>query len=926
MKKNRSLLPLLVAVLGSGLCQACGEFCPNNRRESCGAPTSCGPTPDNGVETRDCYAAATVTVGETCIPTRQTRTCHDGAFSPDWPTCPSLTCSVRAAPIIECFGPGAAGCTHGTLETTLGTYQSSPYGQGPVFAAEADAMATVRPDGGSVALGAGTIYFWARSSSPLAPGETHELAHFVVFDASDVVDTNNRANILFRDGVLEATVANDVVQSSPLGADATWNHDAVLVGQWHQYALAWDAQAVRLYLDGGLVVHGSRTTGGMTASFARLYVGGRFTGDYLANSQMAGLAVWPVRLTHSEILWRYLRDVRTPTIPVSVAVSGADRSKGTRLNLTSGDTVPELNFHFIPQVSIEAGGRLVVAFPWFFGGLLVNDPPGAPTAVLPESAAGTVRCYRQPRLPQTDRCEIDVTAGSIAPGDEAVLRLTNVAIATNVSLTRADGTNLNPQFVIDRGGVNLESGALLPATTRPQMAVEAAISAPRASVLVGGSSTVEVGEPFTLRVWPEKADRAPEFGATLNLAFTGPPELSGLPATLAITTDEYGSAQISGLKFTALPAENPVLLTGSADGLALDASPIEVVETSGPRLFWGDIHGHSDISDGTVAPAEWLPFARSRAFDFAAMTDHQCFGMPWGGPLENNMVDPATWQLTRDLARQHYEPGAFVTFSAIEICADSGIDHAGEGDWNVYFSRDDIPLIAADSILGPGGFLARVGTVDPLAVMIPHYGGRTANLLAMTDAENANVPAVEIISNHTSAPDGASAWATQFLSSRPNLRLGFVGSADDHSGHPGRSMWWSRQGLVAVWADALTREGLLAAIRLRHTYAYSHGDRPILRATANHGAMMGDNVLLTTAENPTLSLSGTSSRAVTSAELYKNGALAWQTTPVSTGTSLRQFATSYTDPAMTAPSSYYWHVLFDNGTEAAWTSPIWFGR
>jgi hypothetical protein len=509
-----------------------------------------------------------------------------------------------------------------------------------------------------------------------------------------------------------------------------------------------------------------------------------------------------------------------------------------------------------------------------------------------------------------------------------VLRLTDVAVASNVSLTHANGSNLIPQFAIDRGGTTLESGALLLTSPGPQLAVVAAESAARSVVLVRGPSTVEVGKPFTLRVWPEKADRAPEFGAVLNVTFSAPPELSGLPATIAVTTSEDGSAEIAGLKFTAVPAENPVILSGSADGLALDTSPIEVTDagSSGRQLYWGDIHNHTSLSDGTVAPDEVYPFARSHALEFAALADHQCFGVPYASPLEQALVDSAAWQLIRGLARKHYEPGAFVTIPALEICADARFDPASEGDWNVYFNRDDVPLIAADLVLGAGGYLEQVSSLDPSAIMIPHYGGRTANLLAMSDAENLNVPVVEIISNHTSAPDGAAGWATQFLSSRPNLRLGFIGSSDDHSGHAGRSMWWTGQGLMAVWADALTREGLLAAIRLRHTYAYSHSERPILRATANHGAMMGDNVILAADEAPTLSLSGSSSRPVTSVELYKNGALAWQTAPVSTGTPPARFSTTYTDPAMTAPASYYWRVLFDNGVEAAFTSPIWFSR
>jgi hypothetical protein len=212
---------------------------------------------------------------------------------------------------------------------------------------------------------------------------------------------------------------------------------------------------------------------------------------------------------------------------------------------------------------------------------------------------------------------------------------------------------------------------------------------------------------------------------------------------------------------------------------------------------------------------------------------------------------------------------------------------------------------------------------DPQAIMIPHYGGRAADFSKLTVQENAAVPVVEIISNHTVAPDGAYGWAASQLNARPELRLGFVGSSDDHSGHPGRSMWWNRQGLLAAWADSLTREGVLAAIRARHTYAYSHGDRPIVRVTANHGAMMGDAVTLLAGEAPTLTIACSSACPATSVELYKSGALTWQ---APAPTDPHDFSVTYSDPAMTSSSSYHFRVLFDGGAEAAWTSPVWFER
>jgi hypothetical protein len=828
--------------------------------------------------------------------------------------------------LIECFGQKTIGCTRGVLESTIGQYQQSPYGQGPRFQSGLQSLVTLRPESGPVSMSSGTFYFWARHFSPFAAGETHVLVQVASADSSGTVDTANRALILFRDGKLEGTVGDDTLQTTVLSTMESSRHDAMQPGEWHQYALVWDEHAQRLYIDGALAGHLNRVTSGMSATFARVYVGARLSDEYLADSQIAGLAVWDRRLTHSEIAWRYLRELLAPTLPVTASVSGADRIEGDFLTITAGTTLPELNFHFVPRVEIEAGGRLMVAFPWYFGGALSSDPPGTPTAVLPANAEGTAKCYRQPRLPQTDRCEIDITAGSIAAGEEVTLRLSDVAVSGSIATTRADSSNFIPQFFVDRGGTTSEAGALIQVSERPRMAVAASTSSARAAVFARLPSSVTVGQHFSLRLWSEKADGAPEFGATFTVAFTGPAELSGLPASVVINTGSDGGAKIDDLWFTAIPAQNPVLIQGKADAQALNVNPVEVLGDSALHLYWGDIHGHTASSDGTVAPAEFYPFAQSRGLDFAAMTDHDCLGEYYAPPLEINAIDPATWQLARNLASQHYKPGTFVTFSALEICAGYSIDPAGEGDWNVYFSRDDIPIIATDSILAPGGFLERLAKLDPQAIMVPHFGGRSAKILAMTSAQNAQVPVVEIISNHTRAPDGASAWATEFLTAKPELRLGFIGSADDHGGHPGRSMWWTRQGYVAAWATQLTREGVLDAIRRRHTYAYSHEDRPILHATANNNAMMGDSVVLGPGENPSLSLSGSSWRTATSIELYKNGTLWKSTTPAISALALSSFSVNFADDEMTGTSSYYWRIIFDDGATAAWTSPIWFGR
>jgi hypothetical protein len=249
---------------------------------------------------------------------------------------------------------------------------------------------------------------------------------------------------------------------------------------------------------------------------------------------------------------------------------------------------------------------------------------------------------------------------------------------------------------------------------------------------------------------------------------------------------------------------------------------------------------------------------------------------------------------------------------------------AVEGDWNVYFSTDSAPLLGVGSVFAPEGLLATVAAIDPAAVVIPHFGGRRADLLALTKENQAQVPVVEVISNHTGPPDGAMGWASQTINT--DVRLGFIGSSDDHSGHPGRSMWGTRYGYIAAWAASLDRPAILDAIRRRHTYACSHADRPIVKVSANRGAMMGDSVVLSADEDPAMTVSVLSRAQVTAVSVVRDGATVWQSTPgSSTKSAPYAISASYGEPLPASPTSYHWKIAFDNSA-VVWTSPIWFAR
>lgn len=56
-------------------------------------PRSCGSSPHGTVQMRDCYPEVDPANG-VCTPVTQSRTCNDGTWSPDWPTCDWFACGT----------------------------------------------------------------------------------------------------------------------------------------------------------------------------------------------------------------------------------------------------------------------------------------------------------------------------------------------------------------------------------------------------------------------------------------------------------------------------------------------------------------------------------------------------------------------------------------------------------------------------------------------------------------------------------------------------------------------------------------------------------------------------------------------------------------------------------------------------------------
>jgi len=61
-------------------------------------------------------------------------------------------------------------------------------------------------------------------------------------------------------------------------------------------------------------------------------------------------------------------------------------------------------------------------------------------------------------------------------------------------------------------------------------------------------------------------------------------------------------------------------------GFAAESNPLVVLPQT-PRVLWGDLHGHSNLSDGSGSAEDYFRYARDIAgLDLAVLTDHDHVG------------------------------------------------------------------------------------------------------------------------------------------------------------------------------------------------------------------------------------------------------------------------------------------------------------
>jgi len=373
-------------------------------------------------------------------------------------------------------------------------------------------------------------------------------------------------------------------------------------------------------------------------------------------------------------------------------------------------------------------------------------------------------------------------------------------------------------------------------TVLPESPVLDVQPGPAAGLVLTLPSTLRPGETgrLTLAAVDARGNAGVELEGQVELEVF-PSDGLELPGSMGLAAVDQGSLQ---LPFRA-PREGLFLVQARGPkGLLGESNPLLVSEQA-PRVLWGDLHGHSNLSDGTGTPADYYRYAREVAgLDFAALTDHDHWGMLF---LDQN---EAIWQQVLDVNRQQHEPGRFVTLLGFEWTSwihghRTVLYFEDEGE--VYSSLDpryESPLGLWEALRGRRAL-----------TMAHHTGGGPipTNWEIPPDAELE--PLVEVSSVHgvSEALDASGVvyspvpghFARDAL--LRGYQLGLLGSGDSHDGHPGLAQLAGPQGgLVAVVGAELSRASLLDALRARRVYA-TNGARILLFCTLD-GSPVGSRL------------------------------------------------------------------------------------
>ncbi|MFB6073463.1 MAG: DUF3604 domain-containing protein [Haloarculaceae archaeon] len=441
----------------------------------------------------------------------------------------------------------------------------------------------------------------------------------------------------------------------------------------------------------------------------------------------------------------------------------------------------------------------------------------------------------------------------------------------------------------------------------------------RAHAILPSDAVAGESVGMTVQAWDEY-ERLHDHAGTFALGATDADATH--PESVTFTPADEGLVRVEGVTFET-PGVQYVTLTDER-GRRFVSNPVRVHESApDERLYWGDIHLHSILSDGVGRPRKGYRFGRDvMDLDVVAYTDHDTMGFFIPPAWQQRRMRDRYVDDLRDAAEEFNDPGEYVTLFAYEWTKQPNEG----GHINVYFEDADAPLFTSRD--------PDTDTYEKLwarlhewredtgkrVLAFPHHSSEAAYPFDFSSVEYDDdlAPVYEIYSQWGSSErSGADGNERPVLMGAGEVgtpghyyqdllkmggRAGMMAGSDYHGPHPGHSLvhakphlpslaewredglgwgniWriWNETsspgGLTAFRAPELTRSAIFDALATRRVYGTTQPDR-ILAEFAIDGVAVGEQDSTVAVDAPdaerTLSIDVAGTAPIDRVEVVKN--------------------------------------------------------
>jgi PKD repeat protein len=326
------------------------------------------------------------------------------------------------------------------------------------------------------------------------------------------------------------------------------------------------------------------------------------------------------------------------------------------------------------------------------------------------------------------------------------------------------------------------------------------------------------------------------------------------------------------------------------------------VSIGGYNVYYGSLHNHSNVSDGTGSPDAAYNYAKNTSqLDFFSLADH------------SGSIESAEWTTIKNAANTCNEDGVFTAFWGFEWTSSAAFGHVA------VINTEDYCTTASPTNNFSGlcdwlntrecvAFFNHPGREDDVNTEFSHFGTTpTSKLVGMELWNKADAFSMYYYNDGYYTNDGNKSYFDEALVR--NWQIGASGAEDNHSGNWGNYCNYR----MAVLANVKNRADIYAALQARRFFTTL--DKNIGLSFKINGNEMGSN--LVPGNYPLqIQASDGDGEIFTTIKLVKNGAVVSTWTPNSSTPNI-------TDNLSCAVGDYFYVIITQADLNEAISSPIW---